>query len=287
MPCRRLVPPALLTLAVVFAGSACTPAQDEASQEGTSAASSAVVPPTPAEGALPEFDRLTLAQERLRDAGTAVYSVTATSGDGDVVARGVGAYDLSAPGGFFHSAVADRRPEQVTAIYAGPDEWHRAGPPDQALEGCWTHRRVDGNQVSVMFVGPIPRVLLTHVNVANQLETQIVAMVDTEAVAAVMPDVIVERIGLPAGVPSETPVEYLFDGDDLFGFDVSLDALLHATQKAGGTPDPSLAALDLQVRVVLDKALESVELQPPDPGQQVELGPGETPAEGMKRCGTV
>jgi hypothetical protein len=292
---RRFIPSALFGLLLACSGSACSASDEPAVEKPTPApASDSALPtpaegalPTPAEGALPEFDRLTLAKEKLGDAARASYSVTTTDGAGTLTVREVGAYSLFPTGSFSLRSAPGETPEQLTSISVGPDVWLQAGRPDEALGGCWAHRQLDGNQVTAMLVGPVPRVLLTHAEVTGETESEVVATMAPTVLVPLFPESIVTRIGSLNETEGAAPVTYLMAGEDLTGYRVSLDDLLVAAEAVGAEPDPRLANLDLQVEVNLDQVGEAVPVEKPDPGQQVELGPRESVAEGLQRCDQV
>ncbi|MBJ7357629.1 hypothetical protein, partial [Nocardioides sp.] len=245
--------------------------------------------PTPASPTLPPAppaDALEVAQDRLQESGTGRWELSVSNGRGGAVVTETGYFQLDPPASLSARHGVAEAPRNLTTVSQGPDLWFRARIGSD-LDGCWAHRALDEQSPSSQLVPPALQVFLARMVETGATATTIDAAVPLLTAAAPFGETVnLMLLGLDAGY-GNVPVRFSTADGELTGYTVALDDVLGVAQEAGVEPFPGLTDLHLVAEVQLADIGEPVSLTPPAPTVVVELGPRETVAEGLDRCGTV
>jgi hypothetical protein len=277
----------LLGLAVGLAvGLGACSDDDQPAGAATSSPATTTPSASPSLPSAPPADALETAQELLREAGSGRWELSVTNGNGGAVVTETGYFQVDPPASLSVRHGVAEAPRTLTTISQQADLWFRPGRRS-SVDGCWAHRALDEQTPSSQLVPPALQVFLTRILETASSDTTIDAAVPLLTAAAPFGETVLFMLrGLDAGY-GNVPVRFSVEAGELTGYTVALDDVLVVAEEAGVEAFPGLAELDLVAAMTLHDVGEPVTLAPPDPDYVVELGPQETVAEGVKRCGLV
>ena len=281
----RAVPLVVVAALALAACSGDDPGDPETPSGAGSGSSSPITDASLPSG--PPPDAFEEAQAGLRDAGTARWELTVVNASGGPVVTESGYVRIDPPASLSLRLAPAERPRELTTISQQTDLWFQDGT-DTDLQGCWAHRGLDPQSPTSDLVPPSIQILLARgIQETGSDATSVDATVPLLEAAEPFGETVQQMLlNLDRGY-GNVPVRFTVEDGALTGYRVALDDVLAVAEAAGVEPFPGMAELGLVAELRLVEVGQPVELAPPVPDEVVELGPRESVAKGLGRCGRV